>query len=117
MAYESTPRNWPCESRGLADDARDALFPNAFSAFVQRLLFALTPRGRAVVTLAPGQTAVLEGQRLARVACLEGQAWVTNPDIGRDVLLKGGEIVESQGGASMAVTAVRGPSRVSLGWK
>jgi len=116
MAQESTPRTWPSESRGFADDALGAL-SGPFNALLDWMALHFGPLGRAVITLQQGQTALLEGMRLARVTCLEGHAWVTNPDIGRDVMLQDGEVVQSRGGASMAVTAVRGPARISLGWK
>lgn len=118
MAPEMTPRTWPSESRGVVDDVSNAVGTRLVTGtFVERLAVRFAPWGRVAANLAPGQTVALDGPRMARVECLEGTAWITCPSDGRDLRLRPGESALLRGPGRVVVTAVRGPARVSLGWK
>ena len=146
MANEMTPRTWPAASRGLMDDAAEAVRANlailppgpgcagcrqseeagecscpAWAGngwgLLRRMALWLAPWGSAVVTLERGRAAALHGPRQVRVECLEGQAWVTCPSDGRDLTLSPGGRSWFPGPGQVTVSAVGGAARVRLGWK
>ena len=118
MAREMTPRTWPSESRGMVDDATEALGAvKKPGSFFVRALSLFAPMGRVLVNLSQGQAAALDGSGMARVECLEGQAWVTCPGDGRDLGIRAGEAASIKGPGRVVVTAMYGPARIRLGWK
>lgn len=117
MAPEMTPRAWPSENRGLADDVAGLAGIGALAGrLAAKLAARFAPWGRVAANLSQGQTVVLEGSRMARVDCLEGAVWVTCPSDGRDLRMPAGKSVSFPGGGMVAVTAMDGPARVRLGW-
>ena len=118
MAPEMTPRTWPCESRGMVDDAMETSRAiKMTNEFFRKMLTWLTPWGSLRIGLNPGQTVSLDGPRQVRVECLEGVVWVTCPGDGGDMTVRAGESIGLTGGARVTITAMYCPARVILDWK
>lgn len=118
MAPEMTPRTWPSENRGLADDAAGLSgLGTLIERLARRLAERFAPKGRVTASLPKGQTVFLDGPRLSTVDCLDGTAWVTCTSDGRDLRLDAGKSVRFPGTGMVAVTAMDGPARVRLGWR
>lgn len=80
-------------------------------------LARFAPWGAVTANLAKGQVVVLEGAGTARVECLSGNAWVTNPTDGRDIGLSAGQDALLARAGQVAVSAMGGPARVRLRWR
>ena len=118
MAPEMTPRTWPCESRGLVDEALETgRMVKMAKGFIRETLTRLTPWGSLRVGLNPGQTVSLDGPRQAKVECLDGVVWVTCPGDGGDLAVRAGDSLGLKGGARVTITAMYCPARIILGWK
>lgn len=121
MAPDTTPGDWPSNSRGFLDDAADvtkaAMAASRLDGWFRKILMRLSPWGQVLVGLQPGQTTVFEGPRLARVECQDGRIWVTCPADGRDLSLSGGQSASFMEPGVVVVAAMGGPARVRLGWK
>jgi len=118
MATDMTPRTWPAESRGMADDALEAArFTGRVAGVFRRLLAGLAPHGRLRANLLPGQVLSLDGPGRALVECVEGAVWATCPSDGRDLRIRAGESASFWGPGQVVLAAVNRPARVVLRWR
>ncbi|WP_243358178.1 DUF2917 domain-containing protein [Fundidesulfovibrio terrae] len=118
MAPEMTPRTWPAESRGMADDMLEGTrLARRAAGFIRRLLAGMAPRGRVRVNLLPGQAVSLDGPDRALVECLEGAVWATCPTDGRDLRIRAGESVSFAWPGQVVLAAANRPARVVLRWR